>query len=139
MATARMYVLPTIGKVAKRTGDKVALDTATRMAIEMTRLRKLWKIQGHPRTAGDKRRSLEQDSDCADRTAIRQAETHLRFPRVPGATRGARVEDAPNDAERRIIVWLLDQNRIQRDIRKTDAGRHEVVASSTCPVASRPY
>lgn len=36
------------------------------------------------------------------------------------------MEDAPNDAERRIIVWLLDQNPIQRDIRKTDAGRHEV-------------
>jgi hypothetical protein len=38
-----------------------------------------------------------------------------------------RVGDDLNDAEQRILEWLLDQNPIQRDIVKTAAGKHEVV------------
>jgi hypothetical protein len=37
-----------------------------------------------------------------------------------------RVGDDLNDAEQRILEWLLDQNPIQRDIVKTAAGKHEV-------------
>ena len=35
--------------------------------------------------------------------------------------------DDLNDAEQRILEWLLNQNPIQRVIRKTDAGKDEVV------------
>jgi hypothetical protein len=37
------------------------------------------------------------------------------------------VGDGLNDAEQRILLWLLDQNPIQRVIVKTAAGKHEVV------------
>jgi hypothetical protein len=33
-----------------------------------------------------------------------------------------------DDAEQRILLWLLDQNPIQRDIVKTAAGKTDVVA-----------
>jgi hypothetical protein len=38
-----------------------------------------------------------------------------------------RVGDDLNDAEQRILLWLLDQNPIQRDIVTTAAGKDKVV------------
>ena len=38
------------------------------------------------------------------------------------------MDDGLNDAEQRILLWLLDQNPIQRVIRKTAAGKTDVVA-----------
>jgi hypothetical protein len=38
-----------------------------------------------------------------------------------------RVGDGLNDAEQRILLWLLDQNPIQRDIVTTAAGKDKVV------------
>ena len=104
--------------VAKRTGHKVGLDTATRMARDtdqkpsdprsrdpsspvdpLNELKRiLWEVTrravGSQQRTGDKRRYSVQDLSRADRTAIRQAGTHrpasARSSDARGCARGRR-------------------------------------------------
>ena len=76
---------------------------------------------------GDKRRCSAQDSNRADRRhpTSRNAPSVSARPLVLREV--LRVEDDLNDAEQRILEWLLDQNPIQRDIVTTAAGKDKVV------------
>jgi hypothetical protein len=77
---------------------------------------------------GDKRRCSVQDSNRADRRhpTSRNAPSVSARPLVLREV--LRVGDDLNDAEQRILLWLLDQNPIQRVIVKTAAGKTDVVA-----------
>ena len=66
-------------------------------------------------------------TNCADRRHPTSRDAPSVSARPSVLREVLRVGDDLNDAEQRILEWLLDQNPIQRVIRKTDAGKDEVV------------